>query len=188
MADRVVRPLILVRGLDGADVSDESISPYQGFNNGTVYPGRRGENYIYEGFLLRAMKSEQYPYRDATNVVGYYADEVPAPPHAEGLDLDLLRGTVVLDPATHDRVLASGAAATIWVYRYYDLRPRALRRYGEGLGRLVRLIRASAELRDEQFDGVDIVAHSMRGLVVREALAAMDRHDEGRRARSCSAW
>ena len=179
MAGRLVRPLILVRGFGGADVSDEASSPYQGFNNGTVYPGRRGDNYIYEGFLLRALKSVDYPYRDATNVVGYYADEVPPPPRWDDLPEDLVRGTVVLDPATQKRVLSAGVAGTIWVYRYYDLRPRALQRYGEGLGRLIRLIQASADRRDEPFAGVDVVAHSMGGLVVREAVKAMHRTERG---------
>jgi hypothetical protein len=59
----VLRPLILVRGFGGADVSDDQTSPYQGFNDGTVYPTRRGENYIYEGYLLRALKSATYPCR-----------------------------------------------------------------------------------------------------------------------------
>ena len=31
---------------------------YQGFNDGTVYPGKRGENYIYEGLVLRLLKSD----------------------------------------------------------------------------------------------------------------------------------
>src|SRR5919112_3550346 len=73
------RPLILVRGFGGPDVSGEQASPYQGYNDGTVYPGKRGENYIYEGFLLRALKSDKYRYEDATNVVGYYADGLAAP-------------------------------------------------------------------------------------------------------------
>jgi len=71
------RPLILVRGFGGPDVSGEQGSPYQGFNDGTVYPGKRGENYIYEGLLLRALKSTTYTYRDATNVIGYYAKSQP---------------------------------------------------------------------------------------------------------------
>ena len=53
------RPLILIRGFGGPDISGEQRSAYQGYNDGTVYPGRRGDNYIYEGFLLRAMKSDR---------------------------------------------------------------------------------------------------------------------------------
>ncbi len=174
-----LRPMILVRGFGGPDVSDETASPYQGFNDGTVYPTRRGENYIYEGFVLRAMKSRSRPYRDATNVVGFYADELGAPPDLGGLDEDSVRGTVVLDPATENAVLSDGVAGTIWIYRYYDLRPRALQRYGEGLARLVELIERSAARHGEDFDGVDIVAHSMGGLVVREGVLAMHEAEPG---------
>ncbi len=65
-----VRPLILVRGFGGPDVGGVRRTAYQGFNEGTVYPSRRGENFIYEGFVLRALKYLEHPYRDATNVVG----------------------------------------------------------------------------------------------------------------------
>ena len=173
------RPMILIRGFGGPDVSDETASPYQGFNDGTVYADRRGDNYIYEGFVLRALKSRDHPYRDATNVVGYYAAELGAPPEIGDLDRDEVEGTIVLDPATEARVLESGSAGTIWIYRYYDLRPRALRRYGEGLRRLVHLIEACAQRRGEAFDGVDIVAHSMGGLVVREGVLAMEAAEHG---------
>lgn len=57
-----LRPLILVRGFGGTEVSDDQARPYQGFNDGTVCL-TRGENYIYEGYLLRALKSATYPYR-----------------------------------------------------------------------------------------------------------------------------
>ncbi|MCV2395276.1 GPI inositol-deacylase [Actinotalea sp. M2MS4P-6] len=173
------RPLILIRGFGGPDVSDETASPYQGFNDGTVYPDRRGENYIYEGFVLRALKSADHPYRDATNVVGYYADDIAAPPETGGLEPDDVHGTVVLDPATEAKVLSQGTAGTIWIYRYYDLQPRALARYGQGLLRLVHLIEACAQRRGEQFDGVDVVAHSMGGLVAREGVLAMDAAEPG---------
>lgn len=169
------RPLILVRGFGGLDVSAEQMNAYQGFNDGTVYPGRRGDNYIYEGFLLRALKSDRYRYTDATNVVGYYAKDVQ--PAHEGGDWDPTEtgGTVVIDPATARRVLRDAAKGTIWVYRFYDLSPRTLQRYGEGLVRLAKLIRKAVERHERgSFDGVDIVAHSMGGLVMREALLAME--------------
>jgi pimeloyl-ACP methyl ester carboxylesterase len=178
-----LRPLILVRGFGGVDISEEQSSPYQGFNDGTVYPNRRGENYIYEGFVLRALKSTAYPYRDATNVVGFYSESPDAPAQADGAEantsLDPHRGTVVLDPAVEARVLREGTAGTIWIYRYYDLRPRALERYGDGLARLIGLIRESAVRHGEEFRGVDLVAHSMGGLVTREGLLAMDAEDPG---------
>lgn len=127
-----LRPLILVRGFGGADVSDEQASPYQGFNDATVYPNKRGENYIYEGFVLRAFKSDRYRYHDATNVVGFYADAVGAPPVDSDIAPDLLEGTVVLDPTVEARVLSQGTAGTIWIYRYYDLRPAPWKTTGPG--------------------------------------------------------
>src|SRR5215217_1364507 len=145
------RPLILIRGFGGPDVSGEQRSAYQGYNDGTVYPGRRGENYIYEGFLLRAMKSDRYRYNDATNVVGYYAEAVDAPEDLAGFDADDVSGTVVIDPQTAQRVLQNGTAGTIWVYRYYDLTPRGLQRYGDGLVTLIKLVRTAAQRNDEAF-------------------------------------
>lgn len=68
-------PLILVRGFGGLNTEDERRVAYQGFNDGTVYPHKRGENYIYEGFILKYLKS-QWKYHDATNVVGYYATAI----------------------------------------------------------------------------------------------------------------
>lgn len=168
------RPLVLIRGFGGADIGDEQASGYQGFNDGTVYPERRGENYIYEGFVLRAMKAHRHRYRDATNVVGYYPDEVSAArPDAFGFDASMVTGTVALDPSVAARVLADGVAGTMWVYRYYDLRPRTMQCFGAGLVRLIDIIAACAASRGEAFDGVDIVAHSMGGLVVSAALEAM---------------
>lgn len=178
MADNGVRPMILVRGFGGPDVTDEQRSPYQGFNEGTAYPGKRGENYIYEGFILRALKSDRYPYTDATNVVGYYDRDVEVrsssgpggPPSA---------GSIVIDPFIAERVLRRGTAGTIWVYRYYDLTPRALARYGEGLVKLIDIVEAAAVERNEGFRGVDIVAHSMGGLVVRAALGLLHERENG---------
>lgn len=181
MGGTTIRPLILVRGFGGLDVSAEQANAYQGFNEGTVYPGRRGDNYIYEGFLLRAMKSGDYPYRDATNVVGYYSSPVTSP----GGDLDgwgegETSGTVVIDHEVARRVLQEAALGTLWVYRFYDLSPRSLATYGAGLVRLVTLIRQAVERTGPgSFDGVDLVCHSMGGLVMREALLQMDAQEEG---------
>jgi pimeloyl-ACP methyl ester carboxylesterase len=179
MEEIVPRPMILIRGFGGPDVSGEQRSAYQGFNDGTVYPGRRGENYIYEGFLLRALKSDRYRYSDATNVVGYYAEGVDAPEELDGFDLGEVSGTVVIDPQTARRVLENGTAGTIWVYRYYDLTPRALRRYGDGLVTLIKLVRTAAQRHGEVFDGVDVVAHSMGGLVLRETLRQLHEAEAG---------
>jgi pimeloyl-ACP methyl ester carboxylesterase len=176
------RPLILVRGFGGFGVEDEQRNAYQGFNEGTVYPGRRGQNFIFEGFVLRALKSARYAYTDATNVVGYYAKSVEPPdPDSElfGFRSEDVGGqTIVIDPSTADLVLRRGLAGTIWVYRYYDLDPRAMQTYGRGLARLIYLIQTAAQVQKQPFEGVDIVAHSMGGLVVREALRCLHRDEE----------
>ena len=116
---RLEQPIILIRGFGGLGVEDEKRIAYQGFNDGTVYPQKTGENYIYEGLILRFMKS-RWTYHDATNVVGYYGE--PNHPRAEGASrtswrisiLDLFSGDkIVIDPAMavqllslhHDRLL-----------------------------------------------------------------------------------
>ena len=71
-------PVVLVRGFGGLGVEDEKKMAYQGFNDGTVYPQKRGENYIYEGLILRFLKSS-WQYQDATNVVGYYSRALERP-------------------------------------------------------------------------------------------------------------
>ena len=175
------RPLVLIRGFGGTDVSDEQRNAYQGFNDGTVYPGRRGDNFIYEGLVLRCLKSSLYRYTDATNVAGYYAHGIGAPQDLGGFDPDDVSGSVALDPATANRVLSEAGPGTIWVYRYYDLDPRSLVNYGQQLKRLIALIEKTMERQGHSFDGVDVVAHSMGGLVAREALRAM--YEDGDSAR-----
>src|SRR5687768_13571252 len=97
-------PLILIRGFGGLSVDDERRLAYQGFNEGTVYPGKRGENYIYEGLVLKYLKSH-WQYHDATNVVGYYPSpvldprELPTP--LKALKPEYFTGhRVVVDPGT----------------------------------------------------------------------------------------
>ena len=70
--------MILIRGFGGLGVEDEKKVPYQGFNDGTVYPRKRGANYIYEGMILRFMKSH-WQFQDATNVIGYYGNRSSRP-------------------------------------------------------------------------------------------------------------
>jgi pimeloyl-ACP methyl ester carboxylesterase len=164
------RPLILIRGFGGPDVQDEQRDAYQGFNDGTVYPGRRGDNYIYEGFVLRALKSPFYPYRDATNVVSYHSRDVVAPTQRDEWPESLASGNVVVDVPMAKQVIGQGVSGTLWIYRYYDLLPRNLTSYGEGLIRLIDIIKSGAERAGEEFTGVDIVAHSMGGLITRAAL------------------
>jgi hypothetical protein len=72
-------PLILIRGFGGFNTDEEKKLTYQGFTDGSVYPHKQGENYIYEGLILRFMKSN-WQYQDATNVVGYYGSKIEKDP------------------------------------------------------------------------------------------------------------
>src|SRR5688572_12016822 len=154
-------PLILIRGFGGVGVEDEKRIAYQGFNDGTVYPQKRGENYIYEGLILRFMKSN-WQYEDATNVVGYYEKK---PDYL--LDIDSLRGrkhyedlkkledegffqgdAVVVDPAMARMLLerTKDLRHTLWVFRYYDL-TREFSAYAAALVRLIEFIRRLAQIK-----------------------------------------
>lgn len=184
-ATRRPLPLILIRGFGGLGVEDEKRIAYQGFNDGTVYPHKRGENYIYEGLILRFMKSH-WRYQDATNVVGYYATDVQVMSDKEQkslLDNPLLKrfdekfffgNKIVIDPAMALHLLKSSdnPCHTLWVFRYYDLNDRTFKTYGEALARLIDFIRELAITKDDQKNKpkVNIIAHSMGGLLVREAI------------------
>lgn len=172
-------PLILIRGFGGLDVEDEKRIAYQGFNDGTVYPQKRGENYIYEGLILRFMKSS-WRYQDATNVVGYYASEVRQEPVAIPTELSFLKTSyffgdkIVIDPAMALHLLRAteGPCRTLWVFRYYDLDDRKFEVYGKALVRLIDFIRdlAAHKSASGTKPKVNIIAHSMGGLLVREAV------------------
>jgi hypothetical protein len=176
-------PIILIRGFGGLDVEDEKALAYQGFNDGSVYPHKRGENYIYEGLILRLLKHRRR-YYDATNVVGYFANPVtdtqPIPGDLRDLDTDFFTGNkVVIDAGMALRLLQSEGDpfCTVWVFRYYDLNDRTFAVYGEALVRLIQFIQALLRIRQhtdpEHRDApikVNIVAHSMGGLIVREAI------------------
>jgi hypothetical protein len=170
-------PLILIRGFGGLDTDEERALAYQGFNTGTVYPHKRGENYIYEGLILKLMKSG-WQFRDATNVIGFFAQPIAEPPRQEdleGLDPGLAAffsgDRIVADPKLAKRLLEPGQdpCRTIWVFRYYDLGERKFRPYGKALVRLIDLVRALAE-KDGVRPKVNVIAHSMGGLIVREAV------------------
>jgi pimeloyl-ACP methyl ester carboxylesterase len=184
MMTREPQPIILIRGFGGLGVEDERRVAYQGFNDGTVYPQKRGENYIYEGLILRFMKSD-WQYQDATNVVAYYEKR---PEYI--LDIDSLRGkkhyddlkkleaegffkeeSIVVDPAMARSLLerTHDLRHTLWVFRYYDL-TRNFSAYAAALVRLIEFIRRLAHLRHESVPKVNIIAHSMGGLIVREAI------------------
>lgn len=180
-------PLILIRGFGGLDVEEERRVAYQGFNDGTVYPQKRGENYIYEGMVLRFMKST-WQYQDATNVVGYFpapvAEPVSIPVALQDLPEEFFYAPaapaappstykVVIDPAMalaiRDRQKTRDPHRTLWIFRYYDLNERNFAQYGEILVRLIEFIRSLA-VSAERSPKVNIIAHSMGGLIVREAI------------------
>lgn len=168
-------PIVLVRGFGGTDTTDERKMTYQGFNDGSVYPQKRGENYIYEGLILRFMKSN-WRYQDTTNVIGYYANTLSAPPlipaALEKFDRSFFQGKIIIDPAMALRLLQSNddPCHSLWVFRYYDLCDREFSKYGEALVRLIDFIRALAEAKHDIKPKVNIIAHSMGGLIVREAI------------------
>ncbi|MBD1935378.1 MULTISPECIES: esterase/lipase family protein [Cyanophyceae] len=182
-------PLILIRGFGGLDVSDEKKDTYQRFNVGTVYPQKQGENYIYEGLILRFIKSN-WNYQDATNVVGYYGKPYSYEPlMPEKLkrstdkdivekfmrlkDLGYFSGSkVIIDPgmALHLLETMNDPLHTLWVFRYYDLDDRKFNIYGEALVRLIDFIRELTAQKESIKTKVNIIAHSMGGLIVREAI------------------
>jgi alpha-beta hydrolase superfamily lysophospholipase len=180
-ATRLEQPIILIRGFGGLSVEDEKRVAYQGFNDGTVYPQKTGDNYIYEGLVLRFMKS-RWDYNDATNVVGYYNTEVrrdpsTIPAELAKFDIGLFSGDkIVIDPGTALNLVTSSKAdvlKTLWVFRYYDLDDREdFARYGRALVRLIEFIRTLCKLKhpSDEAPKVNIVAHSMGGLIVREAV------------------
>ena len=170
-------PLVLVRGFGGMSVEDEKRIAYQGFNDGTVYHQKRGENYIYEGLVLRLLKSD-WSYQDATNVIGYYANKAtdlpPIPDELKDFPTEFFQGDkIVLDPAMvlHLKRTARDPLHTIWVFRYYDLGDRKFTEYARVLKRLIDFIRELAVFSGEPSKPkVNIIAHSMGGLIVREAI------------------
>ncbi|MGK5114740.1 MULTISPECIES: esterase/lipase family protein [unclassified Geodermatophilus] len=168
------RPLILIRGFGGLGTADERRVAYQGFNDGTVYPHKRGENFIYEGLVLRLLKSD-WNYQDATNIVSYHAHRQAAPERLPD-ELAGLRsffeGRLVADAAMALDVVRStrSVANTIWVFRYYDFEDRSFSTYGSELVRLIDFIRALAAHRQQPVPKVDVIAHSMGGLIVRHAV------------------
>jgi pimeloyl-ACP methyl ester carboxylesterase len=184
-------PLILIRGFGGLSVEDERQAAYQGFNDGTVYPHKRGENYIYEGLVLRYLKSN-WRYHDATNVVGYYSrpviEEGDLPEGLHGLDPRYFSGhRVVIDAGTALSLIATpdDPRRSLWVFRYYDLDERSFEVYGDALVRLIDFVRDLTVLKTgHPKPPVNIIAHSMGGLIAREAVqVTLPRL--GRRAADC---
>ena len=169
-------PIILIRGFGGLTTTDEQKIAYQGFNEGSVYPQKRGESYVYEGMILRFLKSD-WRYRDATNVMGFYSSDLPIPSaiptDLKELDPANFSGKVLLDPSMALQLLRSNddPCQTLWVFRYYDLNDRIFSHYGEALVRLIECIRSLVALKlGGDKPKVNIIAHSMGGLLVREAI------------------
>ena len=77
-AVRTPLPLILIRGFGGLGVEDEKGSPTRASTTGPSTRASAATNYIYEGMILRFMKSH-WQYQDATNVIGYYGKPVVEP-------------------------------------------------------------------------------------------------------------
>jgi hypothetical protein len=184
-------PLILIRGFGGLNTDDERRVAYQGFNDGTVYPQKRGENYIYEGLVLKYLKS-QWRYHDATNVVGYYSrpvtERAALPPALETLNPGYFSGhPVVIDPGTALSLVESpdDPRRSLWIFRYYDLSDRRFGLYGEALVRLIDFVRDLTVVKSgHPKPPVNIIAHSMGGLIVREAIQ-VTLPGLGRRADEC---
>ena len=137
-----------------------------------------GESYIYEGLILRFLKS-RWNYNDATNVVGYYGQPVKLRPgdipnELKGLDPGYFSGDkVIIDPAMAMQLLAGTdrLLKSLWVFRYYDLNDRVFPVYGRALMRLIDFIRDLVAIKTGgEKPKVNIIAHSMGGLIVREAV------------------
>ncbi len=168
-------PIILIRGFGGLGVADERKQTYYGFNDGTVYPQRQGENYIYEGLILRMMKS-RWRYQDATNIINYYDKDQPV----RAIDKALAKlpkefffgNKIVVDPALALALQDNlEPMRTLWVFRYYDLDDRTFPQYGVALKRLIEMVRTLTAMKTGgDRPKVNIIAHSMGGLIVREAL------------------
>ena len=107
-ATRRPLPMILIRGFGGLSTEDERRIAYQGFNDGSVYPHKQGENYIYEGFILRLIKTD-FAYGDATNVVGYF--ERGGPGAADDDTRPTCRGAAGVFPRRQDRRRSGDDAA-----------------------------------------------------------------------------
>ncbi|MGA9377633.1 MAG: hypothetical protein WBV73_02430 [Phormidium sp.] len=182
-------PLILIRGYGGFDTLGERKNAYQGFTEGTVYPQKQGENYIYEGLILRFMKSN-WKYQDATNVVGYYSKVIDREPlipeklqrYTDPNIMDKFMrfkklgyfsgDKVIIDPGMALNLLESSEdpCRSIWVFRYYDLDDRIYATYGTALVRLIDFIRELTSLKIGYKPKVNIIAHSMGGLLVQQAV------------------
>ena len=132
-----------------------------------------------KGFILKYLKS-QWRYHDATNVVGYYRAR------DRRARSSCRRSSAALNPGyfTGDRVVIDPARAlslvnspedprkSLWVFRYYDLDDRSFDGLRQGAGAAHRLRPRPDGDQDavNPKPPVNIIAHSMGGLIVREAV------------------
>ncbi|NEO89547.1 MAG: hypothetical protein F6K56_04505 [Moorea sp. SIO3G5] len=79
---------------------------------------------------------------------------------------------VVINPEMSEYFLESTKDPwrSIWVFRYYDLKERKFETYGNALMRMIYLIRELTANQAGVKPKVNIIAHSMGGLIAREAV------------------
>ncbi len=158
--DNKFRPIILVRGFD--PLGDVANSTYYGFNDGSVYPQKFGEDYIYEGMLLKFLKTPlpmkqddgtltHVSYQDATNVLRY-SPFVSADQPCVAKDENIARQY-------------EGKSNTLWVYRYYDFHKRDVVFYAQQLQKVIEIVEQVSGV-----TGVNLVCHSMGGLIARHLI------------------
>jgi len=97
------------------------------------------------------------------------------PPELQDIDPSFFSGRIVIDVGMARHLLRDVAdpARTVWVFRYYDLDDRNIRVYGDALMRVIDFIGALARQKGAtSAQKVNIIAHSLGGLVVREAVQA----------------
>ncbi len=162
-------PIVYVRGfaIGEGEIDETTADPFNGFNVGSVLlrTGWTGEaaRHIFESPVLR-LAQPPYNYRLA------FSDGIAGLTAETRRDLEDWR-RFLEDPA--NQPLGASPWAVIAVYRYYDIDSRLLgdgrragmQAYGWGLGRLVADLLAATGA-----PFVNIVAHSMGGLVARSFL------------------
>jgi pimeloyl-ACP methyl ester carboxylesterase len=101
-------------------------------------------------------------------------EEAAIPDALAGLDPAYFSGhRIVVDPGTALSLVNApeDPRRSLWVFRYYDLDERSFTLYGEALVRLIDFVRDLTVLKTgHPKPGVNIIAHSMGGLIVREAV------------------
>jgi hypothetical protein len=97
----------------------------------------------------------------------------PIPAELEAFDPGFFSGDkIVIGPAMARALRRSSqdVLRSLWVFRYYDLNDRTFVTYGAALVRLIDFIRELAAQKEGETPKVNIIAHSMGGLLVREAV------------------